>query len=140
MKVYIYPVFESGRGYWSVMLRDNKDNIKHISGKNLGDFKKELYLKALYQGLCALKFPVDIIIFTQLKEIEIKINEGILEEWKENGWRPNKGVKIDNAILWEKIKSKMDIHKSVKCRRCRYIQDKYFYQSYQKLQENKMRR
>ncbi|MFW6009503.1 MAG: hypothetical protein ACOCP8_09595 [archaeon] len=129
MKVKIYPVYSNYRNNWLTVLKDEKENKKIIEGNNPGETYLPLYLTALLEGLKKIKYPVDIIIYTPFKRVEVIINE---KHFKSNNY-------IDNHKLWRKIKKELDKHKSVKSIRTRFIDDKTYYKIYKYFKEKNSR-
>ena len=67
-------------GNWAVLLRNKKDASKYFKGNESGKDKIYLYLTALIKGLEAIKYPVNLEIYTHLKRMEIAIDENKLHK------------------------------------------------------------
>ena len=86
MKVFIYPAYDNSSGNWAVLLRNKQGASKHIKGNEAGKDKIYLYLTALKKGLEAIKYSVNLEIYTHLKRMEIAIGEKRLHKWAQDNW------------------------------------------------------
>lgn len=125
MRVYIYPAYNAADCSWCCLLRDTKNNTKVIKGQEWREGYLNLQLTAIAEAIKIIKYPVDLIIYTHLKLIQVAINEGLINRWQKNNWYDN-GKVLSNYNLWEDIFINLKNHKSVKVIRCRYIEDKWF--------------
>lgn len=102
-----------GPGGWAYVLR-------HVpSGKESESFGAEplttnnrMEIQAVVEGLCALKRPCSVELFTDSTYVGKGISEW-LAGWKRNGWkRRQKGklVELKNADLWQRLDEQLNRH------------------------------
>jgi ribonuclease HI len=69
-------------------------------------------LRAVIEGLRALKGPCALTIFTDSQYVQRGVTEW-MEVWKVNGWRTSKrrgGGKVLNRDLWDELDQRLSLH------------------------------
>jgi len=94
-------------GYGVVLLYRNKR--KELSGGYRLTTNNRMEMKAVIEGLKTLKFPCDVIIYSDSKYVVDSINKGWIKTWRSRGWR-RKGGEVKNIDLWKEINSLCEKH------------------------------
>ncbi|MBO5038829.1 MAG: ribonuclease HI [Alphaproteobacteria bacterium] len=91
-----------GAGGWGVILR-YKDLEKELSGGEAETTNNRMELRAVIEGLKALKEPCNITLYTDSRYVMDGIEKWIYS-WKKNGWKTaNKKSAVKNVELWQEL-------------------------------------
>lgn len=91
-----------GAGGWGVILR-YKDLEKEMSGGEAETTNNRMELRAVIEGLKALKEPCNITLYTDSRYVMDGIEKWIYS-WKKNGWKTaNKKSAVKNVELWQEL-------------------------------------
>ena len=98
-----------GPGGWSFVLRHVATGKElEQSGAERETTNNRMELRAVIQGLAALKKPCSVELYTD----SVYVGKGISEwmpKWKNNGWRRgNKSIK--NVDLWKRLDELLKLH------------------------------
>lgn len=100
-----------GPAGFGVILRYPKLNYqKEFSKGFILSTNNRMELMGVIYGLEQLKYPSDVIAFTDSKYVVNAINLGWLKKWSEHGWKKNKTHKIANDDLWKRLFALLEKH------------------------------
>ena len=68
-------------------------------------------LKAVIEGLKALKEPCRVVLTSDSQYVCNGINKGWAAKWKKNNWIKSDKTKAKNPELWDELLSLLEIHK-----------------------------
>jgi ribonuclease HI len=91
-----------GPGGYGVILSYNGKE-KEISKGFKNTTNNRMELRAVIEGLKALKENCDVTIVTDSKYVAEAMQKGWVAKWKANGWKRNKKEKALNIDLWEQL-------------------------------------
>jgi ribonuclease HI len=60
-------------------------------------------IKAVIEGLKALKRPCSVVVYSDSKYVVNTIAQGWAERWRANGWTRNRKEPAINPDLWEEL-------------------------------------
>jgi ribonuclease HI len=95
-------------GYGVVLLFG--DRRKELSGGFRLTTNNRMEMKAVIEGLYALKRPCSVIVHSDSKYVVNAIENGWAARWRENGWKRNKKDKAVNPDLWEELLNALSGH------------------------------
>lgn len=102
-----------GPGGWAFLLRHPSTEKKlEDSGGERETTNNRMELRAVIEGLSALKRPTQVELFTD----SVYVGKGMSEwlpKWKANGWKRKEGrkfVPIKNEDLWRCLDEQLEIH------------------------------
>lgn len=100
-----------GRGGWGVILI-YKGKEKELSGSEELTTNNRMELKAVIEGLKALKEPCIVRLYSDSAYVVNAFQNGWIEQWKKNGWtRGEKKEELKNADLWQELDSLVRKHR-----------------------------
>ena len=99
-----------GPGGWGAILRYN-GHEKELCGGEAETTNNRMELTAVIEGLCALKEPCEIELFTDSKYVCDTVAKRWVYSWKANGWKKADKKPALNVDLWEKLLELLDTHK-----------------------------
>ena len=99
-----------GPGGWGAILRYN-GHEKELCGGEAETTNNRMELTAVIEGLCALKEPCEIELFTDSKYVCDAVAKRWVYSWKANGWKKADKKPALNVDLWEKLLELLDTHK-----------------------------
>ncbi|NLX77525.1 MAG: ribonuclease HI [Clostridiaceae bacterium] len=100
-----------GKGGWGVILI-YKGIEKELSGFEELTTNNRMELKAVIEGLKALKEPCSVKLYSDSAYVVNAFQYGWLDEWKRNGWaRGSKKEELKNADLWQELDSLVQRHR-----------------------------
>ena len=91
-----------GPGGWGVVIFDQEDNRKDISGSEKNTTNNRMELLAAIMALKKIKTNSEIIIYTDSIYVKNGITEWIIK-WKDNGWKNANKKPVKNKDLWMKL-------------------------------------
>lgn len=94
-------------GYCAILKYDNHEKI--ISGFEKNATNNKMELKAVIEGLKALKRPSKIKLVTDSQYVYKGITEWI-KNWIRNGWKNSKKEDVQNKELWQELYNLTKIH------------------------------
>ena len=98
-----------GPGGWGTIL-DYKGRQKELSGGERQTTNNRMELKAVIEGLKALKEKCIVTVITDSKYVSDGINLGWARSWKANNWRKKDKKPALNPELWDELLSLIDSH------------------------------
>lgn len=98
-----------GPGGWCAILI-YKDHKKIISGFEEMTTNNRMELKAIIEGLKALKQKCNVTIYSDSAYIVNAINQNWIQKWQRNDWSTSEKEKVKNIDLWEELINLMQIH------------------------------
>lgn len=100
-----------GKGGWGVILI-YKGREKELSGFEEQTTNNRMELKAVIEGLKALKEPCSVKLYSDSAYVVNAFQQGWVDEWKKNGWtRGPKKEELKNADLWQELDSLIQKHR-----------------------------
>lgn len=99
-----------GVGGWCAILIYG-GHEKEISGFNKQTTNNRMEVFSIIQGLCQLKEPCEVTIYSDSAYAVNTINEGWLENWKRNNWKNAKNESVKNQDLWNDLCVRMSKHR-----------------------------
>jgi ribonuclease HI len=91
-----------GPGGWAAVLRHN-GHEKELSGGFAGTTNNRMEITAVLEGLCALKEPCMVDLYTDSQYVRKAVTDGWLENWQRNGWRTAAKKPVKNRDLWQRL-------------------------------------
>lgn len=88
-----------GKGGWGAILVYGKYE-KELSGGERETTNNRMELTAAIEGLCALKEPCRVTLYSDSKYLTDAYNEKWVYSWEQSGFR---GGKVKNPDLWQKL-------------------------------------
>lgn len=95
-------------GYGVVLLYNN--HRKELSGGFKKTTNNRMELKAVIEGLKALKTTCIVTLFSDSRYIVDAVKKGWLDNWALKGWKRKKD-KLSNPDLWQELYSLLNKHK-----------------------------
>lgn len=112
-KVYMYTdgacSGNPGPGGWGTILK-YKENVKRLSGGEKETTNNRMELKAVIEGLKALKESCEVVLTTDSRYVSDGITKGWAKSWKANGWRKSDKKPALNPELWDELLTLIDNH------------------------------
>ena len=90
-----------GAGGWGVLLRYG-EHEKELSGGEENTTNNRMELRAVIEGLSALKYPCNVEIYTDSQYVKRGMTEWIAG-WKKNNWINSAKKPVANRDLWEQL-------------------------------------
>ena len=97
-----------GDGGWGVLMRYN-GNEKTLFGGEPGTTNNRMELKAVIEGLNALKRPCAVEVTTDSQYVRNGITQWI-HNWKRNGWKTAARKPVKNSDLWRELDDAVSRH------------------------------
>ena len=91
-----------GIGGWCAILIYNGVE-KTVSGYNNDTTNNRMELFAIIQGICALKEPCNVTVYSDSAYAINAINEGWLKNWEKSGWKTADKKEVKNMDLWNDL-------------------------------------
>ncbi|NPA58154.1 MAG: ribonuclease HI [Aquificae bacterium] len=102
-----------GAGGWCAILK-YREHSKVLKGGKTTATNNEMELKAVLEGLKALKEPCEVELYTDSKYIVDAISQWI-HGWAENGWKNASKKEISHKQMWQEIYGLMQKHRVKPC-------------------------
>jgi ribonuclease HI len=99
-----------GPGGWAALLEWN-DKKKEISGGEKLTTNNRMEMKAVIEGLKALRKPCHVKIHSDSALIVNAFTKGWIQNWKRKGWKKADKKPVENRDLWEEMLRAMQKHK-----------------------------
>ena len=97
-----------GAGGWCAILRYNKHE-KILKGGKKNTTNNEMEIKAVLEGLKALKEPCEVDLYSD-SEYVVKAMKEWIYNWAKNGWKTSKKKEISHREMWQEIYRLMEKH------------------------------
>lgn len=99
-----------GPGGWAAILQWN-GHVKELSGGEPETTNQRMELKAVIEGLKALKRPCDVIVHSDSAYVVNCFKQRWYVNWRKNGWMNSKGEPVQNRDLWEELLDAINGHR-----------------------------
>jgi ribonuclease HI len=98
-----------GPGGWGAILRW-QGTERELSGGEAETTNNRMELKAVIEGLAALKRPCKVAVYTDSQYVQKGISEWIFS-WKKRGWKTADNKPVKNLDLWQTLDGLVSRHK-----------------------------
>ena len=99
-----------GKGGWgAVLVFDGHE--KELSGGERLTTNNRMELTSAIAALSALKYPCEVTLTSDSKDLTDAINRGWLTSWQAKGWRKADKSKVLNVDLWQQLVPLLKTHK-----------------------------
>jgi len=99
-----------GPGGWGAILRYN-GHEKELGGGFADTTNNRMEIAAVLEGLCALKEPCLVDVYTDSQYVRKSLTNGWLENWQRNGWRTAAKKPVKNQDLWRRLLPLLERHR-----------------------------
>ncbi len=114
-KVYLFTDGSSlgnpGAGGWCALLRYNKHE-KILKGGKKNTTNNEMEIKAVLEGLKALKEPCEVELYSDSKYV-IQAIESWIYNWEKNNWKTSSKKPVAHSDMWKEILKLIKKHKVI---------------------------
>jgi ribonuclease HI len=90
-----------GPGGWGAWLKSGTTE-KELFGGELNTTNNRMELKAVIEGLGALKRPCKVLLYLDSQYVRMGITEWV-RGWKAKGWRTSTKQPVKNVELWQEL-------------------------------------
>lgn len=97
-----------GPGGWGVILRAGSHE-KELFGGEINTTNQQMELRAVIEGLAALKKPCSVFLCSDSKYVLDGMRAWI-HNWKKNGWKNAAKKPVANAELWQRLDQLSQAH------------------------------
>lgn len=98
-----------GTGGWGALLVFGEQE-KELCGGEFNTTNNRMELRAVIEGLNALKRPCEVVVYTDSQYVQKGISEWI-HGWKARGWKTAAREPVKNAELWQQLDAAQALHK-----------------------------
>ncbi len=98
-----------GPGGWGAVLFYG-DTKKELSGGARHTTNQRMEMKAVIEGLKALKEPCRVTIYSDSAYVINAFKQNWLDNWERNGWLNSKKEPVKNQELWQELQSLSQMH------------------------------
>ena len=88
-------------GYGAILEYKGVERV--VSGGEKETTNNKMELKAVIEGLKALKEPCIVKVYTDSAYIEMAFNDNRLEFWQNNNWKTASKSQVKNVELWQEL-------------------------------------
>lgn len=99
-----------GPGGWGALLIWN-GNEKELSGGEPNTTNNRMEMKAIIEGLRALKENCHVKVHSDSALIINAFNQNWIKNWQNRGWRKSNKKPVENQDLWKEMLNVMEAHK-----------------------------
>ncbi len=97
-----------GPGGWCALLKYNKHK-KVLKGGKENTTNNEMELRAVIEGLKALKEPCEVELYTDSKYVSQAISEWI-HNWVKNNWKTSSKKDVSHKEMWQELYALLQKH------------------------------
>lgn len=98
-----------GKGGWcAILIYRGKEKI--LSGGEEQTTNNRMELKAIIEGLKALKEPCEVSLYSDSAYAVSAFKDGWLRGWANKGWQTSKKEEVKNIDLWKELLKLTEIH------------------------------
>ncbi|ABP67488.1 ribonuclease H [Caldicellulosiruptor saccharolyticus DSM 8903] len=98
-----------GPGGWCAILI-YKGIKKVLKGFEENTTNNRMELKAIIEGLKALKEPCKVTVYTDSAYIVNAINQNWIGKWQKNNWKTSEKEEVKNIDLWQELLEFLKVH------------------------------
>jgi ribonuclease HI len=99
-----------GPGGWAAILIYGKHK-RQLSGHEDNTTNNRMELRAIIEGMRALKRSVRLEVTTDSQYVSKAVNHGWLSKWQQKGWQTSAKTPVKNKDLWEELLHLMKKHR-----------------------------
>lgn len=99
-----------GPGGWGAVLLYGDAARKELSGGYAQTTNNRMEMRALIEGLKALKHPCRVQVWTDSRYLHDGLTKGWLRKWQHNGWQTAAKKPVKNKDLWQELATLVDTH------------------------------
>ena len=94
----------NARGGWAAIVKlDCSDAHRELSGGERGTTNQRMEIRAVIEGLKALKGPCAVKVYSDSSYLINCMNEHWYRRWRSNGWISSQRKPVVNRELWEEL-------------------------------------
>lgn len=98
-----------GPGGWAALLRSGSHE-RELAGGEANTTNNRMELRAVIEGLAALRQPSRVSVHTDSAYIANAFNQGWVQTWQRNGWRTAGKQPVKNQDLWKRLLELTRLH------------------------------
>jgi ribonuclease HI len=98
-----------GTGGWGAILVD-VNHERELSCSEPDTTHNRMELRAVIEGLRALKEPCRVSVYSDSEYVVKAFNEDRLAKWKRRGWKTENRKPVLNKDLWEELLTQVERH------------------------------
>ena len=96
-------------GFCAILIYNGVEKV--ISGSEFDTTNNRMELKAVIEGLKALKEPCDVDLYSDSQYVVSAFTENWIFDWVNRGWKTASKSQVKNVDLWQELLSFNDKHK-----------------------------
>jgi ribonuclease HI len=95
---------DNARGGWAAIVKlDRSDAHQELSGGERGTTNQKMEIRAVIEGLKALKKPCAVTVYSDSSYVIKCMNDHWYRKWRSNGWISSQRKPVVNRELWEEL-------------------------------------
>lgn len=98
-----------GPGGWGVLL-EHGDHKKELCGGEANTTNNRMEMKAVIEGLRALKTPCEVTVCSDSALIINAFQQDWIGNWKRKNWKKSNNKPVENQDLWHELLAVMEGH------------------------------
>ena len=95
-------------GFCAILMYNGNEKV--VSGSEKDTTNNRMELKAVIEGLKALKVKCDVDLYSDSQYVTDAFNQHWIESWKANGWKNSNKKPVKNVDLWEDLLVLTQLH------------------------------
>lgn len=96
-------------GFCAILIYNGVEKV--ISGSEFDTTNNRMELKAVIEGLKALKEPCEVDLYSDSQYVVSAFTENWIFDWVNRGWKTASKSQVKNVDLWQELLSFNDKHK-----------------------------
>ena len=88
-------------GYCAILMYNGNEKV--VSGAEIETTNNRMELKAVIEGLKALKVPCNVNLYSDSRYVVDAFNENWISTWQLNNWRTAGKKEVKNVDLWKEL-------------------------------------
>lgn len=95
-------------GYCAILIYGGFE--KTVCGSERDTTNNRMELKAVIEGLSALKEPCSVKVYSDSAYVVEAFRQGWIKSWESNGWKTSNKGEVKNVDLWKNLLSLCETH------------------------------